>query len=95
MMRFHRRYEVVRDHLMIAMAAFFLLQVPVVMAIERLFPPPRATDTPGVRPSLRAALRRVFATRLTSGIAAVVLLGGPPTHCSLTAVKPSRRRPPI
>jgi len=76
MTRFHWRYEAVRDHLMIAMAACFLLQVPVVLAIERLFPPPRATEAPSGRASLSAALRRVFATRVTSGIAAVVLLGG-------------------
>ncbi len=76
MLRFHWRYELVRDHLMIATAACFLLQVPVVLAIERRFPPLRATDAPPPRPNLRSALRRVFATRLTSGIAAVVLLGG-------------------
>jgi len=76
MMRFHWRYEVVRDHLMIAMAACFLLQAPVVLAIERLFPPPPPPDPPAPRPSLRAALRQIFASRLTSGVAAVVLLGG-------------------
>lgn len=76
MTRFHWGYEVVRDHLMIAMAICFLCQIPIVLAVERRYPPRGDPDPPAAAPGLGDALRRLFANRLTAGIAAVVLLGG-------------------
>lgn len=76
MTRFHWRYEAVRDHLMIGMALCFILQVPIVLAIERRYPSRGDAFAAAAAPGLRDALRRLFSNRLTAGIAALVLLGG-------------------
>ncbi len=74
--RFDWRYETVRDNLMIAMAACLLLQMPVVVAIDRILTPLPAPPASPVRLSLIPALRSLAAHRATRRVAIIVLLGG-------------------